>query len=157
MPITTVFNSDEYIESSLKILSEFITEYIPNITITNKRPLLDENVILEKPILYLEISNEKPLEIGLGRKIGNGKFGQNIVINIMAYWIITKEASNNIDPVLDIIKKSQALKDTFVKHRDELISAGLKNPQISNFRQIPGIKLSGGRQLITYMILKEWS
>lgn len=158
MPITTIFDSNKYLESVLKILSEFVLEHIPGISVVIEKPVFDEtNIELAKPTLYLEIMPGRNFEVGMGGIINKqGDKGQEKTINIMAYWFTTNTASG-MNGTLDVINKAQTLEMAFNIDKTSLQSAGLINPQISNFRQIPGEILKGGRQLITCKVLLKWS
>ena len=153
MPITTKLNSESYLTDCPQILLEFIKGYIPDVDIVFTLPILDEKAELLRPILLLELRDEKGQAIGMGDVVSSNLRGEEQFLSYWAWWI-TMDGERKM---FEVVQKAQTLKMAFLQNKGELRSAGLMNPKISNFRQISGYPFCGGRQLITFQIMLMWS
>lgn len=150
MPITTILKSETYLTDCTQILSEFISDYADDVDIVFYQPILEENTVLDRDILFLELRDELGRTVGMGDSIGYGKKGEEQSLSFWAWWITQ-------NGVLNVTQKAQRLKMAFLQHKDVLAMAKLRNAKISSFRPIQGSPFCGGRQLITFQIMLEWS
>jgi hypothetical protein len=91
MSIQTIYDSSNYLETSLLILGEFIQTYMPDIYITYEIPSLDENNPITQPYLWLDLMPGTNREIGMGRAIDSDHRVILKQISVMAYWVITPD------------------------------------------------------------------
>lgn len=142
-----------YLQSSIEILSQFITEHIDNIIVKNNIPLLDEGKDIAKPILFLEILPGTNQEVGMGKRAANGKRGIWKNIDMFAYWIV----SDKIGGTQKLLQLAGLLEHEIPAYQHELKQQGIEKIEITPLRQIPkgNSKFYGGRHMITYRVFME--
>jgi hypothetical protein len=152
LPITTVYNPEQFLTTSSAILREWLTDYIGDVDITFEIPFLDESIGIQRPILYLELMPGSH-RFGMGKVMTNTTRGNIYKVEYMASWIVNnyiggqprvKELAENM--YMSFLDKSKV---------GYLASAGLRYPKCSTLREIPKSSYSeffGGRHLITFDI-----
>jgi len=161
MAIKTTLRTEHYIEDTLKILKEFIESYMNSTTkfgidIVFEKPVLDGNKEISKPMLFLNLLPGSFREVGLGRNISDTKKGQELAIEIFAYWIITDELGGN----KRVAELAQKLVYTFLCYWKDLNKAGLRKAKVSSlapFYKEKNMRFYGGRQLITFELLLSYT
>ncbi len=158
MPITTEFKSEEFFTTSVVILTEFISDYIQDLDITLKKPVLDENSVLDKPILYIDHIGGGQKEVGGGRSIGGGKKGQWQDIDLFLYWIVTDDVAKCKGGIYLVENHAETLKLSLLKYENLLKQAGLFKVRLGQLRAFPKetTQFYGGRQVLTYRVLVSW-
>lgn len=159
MAITTVFSPEDYANTSLAIVKEFIQTYLDGIDITFLRPQFDENKTpnenLPRYKLWLEYRGDDFREVGMGQSLSNGRKGQK---GYISFWIWHYTA-DHLGKEKKTLEVAAELKSIFNQHKGDLGAAGLRNVKIGNLRPIykePGMTIYGGRQLCTFEVLLEW-
>lgn len=150
MSIQTVYDSSNYLETSLLILGEFIQTYMPDIDITYEIPNLDENNPITRPILWLDLMPGTNREMGMGRVIDSTHRAILKQVSVMAYWIITPELGGT-GKALEL---SGTLEQIVPKYSNDLVEAGLRKAEVSPAANIPkGDSIYyGSRHMITFMV-----
>jgi hypothetical protein len=154
LPITTVFDSDYSITTSMAILKEWIADYLSTgiYDITNESVFFDENYILTKPMIHLQTMNGLNRNVGIGGVINQTQKAQFKNLDIMC-WIYV---DNNVGG-LAVYRQTADILDSSVRKYGYLLSrAGLTNPRISSFREFPKDSYSpifGGRAMISFRVL----
>lgn len=154
MPITTKFDSDYPLSTSLSILKEWIVDYLSTdvYNITDESVYFDENYILTKPMIHLQVMNGFNRNVGIGRVINQTQKAQFKNIDIMC-WIYVDENVGG----LATYRQAADMLDTAVRKYGYLLGrAGLTNPRISSFREFPKDLYSpifGGRAMISFRVL----
>jgi hypothetical protein len=154
LPITTVFDPDYSITTSLSILNEWIADYLPTdvYNITNESIYFDENYILTKPMVHLQVMNGFNRNVGIGGVINQTQKAQFKNMDIMC-WIYV---DNNVGGLV-VYRQAADVLDAAIRKNGYLLGrAGLTNPRISSFREFPKDPYSpifGGRAMISFRVL----
>lgn len=151
---TTIYNSQEYLTSSIAIIREFISENIENIDVIDFDPGLSEEMDILKPILMLQVLPGFNSMIGLGNSIGSSIKGEWVNIDLLAYWILKSDCGDQ-NTVKQLAQKLQYL---FKTKRGELKLLGIDKAQCGGITEyLKGNNvLFGGRMLISYRCLVTW-
>ena len=154
MPITTKFDSDYAISTSLSILKEWISDYLSTdiYDISDESVFFDENFILTKPMIHLQTMNGTNRNVGLGNTINQTQKAKIKNVDIMC-WIYVDD---NVGGLATSRRISDILDAAFRKNGYLLGRAGLANPRISSFREFPKDSYSpvfGGRAMISFKVL----
>lgn len=157
MAITTQFLPELANSTSFEIIKEFIYSYIDpsEIEIADEFPILDENFMLNVPMLVLEDMSGTKKNAGMGRQLSNGDKGQFKVASFMASWIVNGSVGGA--PKLRYLADS--LEYIFLVHSSDLSVAKLREAKCSSMRTIgKGTSSSfwGGRHLITAKVLLRY-
>ena len=159
MPITTTFSSENYISTSLAIFKEWVGDYISfdEIDYTdNDCPFFDENYVLQKPLIYLQMmpgTNNKP--VGIGHVINTTQKGRKQNMEFMLYIFV----DNNVGGADRCRQIAEKLQWNMMTNGYLLGHAGLKVPQLSSLREYPPdnySKVFGGRMLLTFKTLLSY-
>jgi hypothetical protein len=158
LAITTIFDSDNYANTSLAILKEFIQTYIA-VDVTFNQPIIDETedpeTILQRPMIWIQYLPDDFREIGMGRAAGNNQKGQKGYLSFWV-WYYFADHLGGLQSTFEMVAQ---MKSIFNEHKEDLSAAKLKNAQIGNFRPIYkelGMTIYGGRQMITTEIPLRW-
>lgn len=157
MPITTIFDSDYPMSTSLAILKEWMMDYLSTdyYNLTDEPPHFDENYSLSKPLLYLQFMSSQVRNVGVGNVINQTQKAQWEHIDIMC-WI---HVDNNVGGLTTCRQVTDIIKTAFRKYGALLDSAGLTNPRISSFHEFPKDSYSpifGGRMMISFRVLCKY-
>jgi hypothetical protein len=155
LAITTLFDPEDYINTSTDIIQQFIQTYIPSsdIEITTEKPFLDESTQLTIPIIYIEnmISLSKKSNL-LGKRINKDICGEFRDISFI-FWIIISDDLGGSRKSREI---AAAIENIFLNKASDLLKAGLKNPHMMSYKPVDkdaSLQLYGGRLMFEAKVL----
>ena len=155
MPITTVYDSERYLTSSVQIFKEWLQDYFSDIDIMDDIPELKDEYPISRSIVHIKILPGSDRAIGLGRSIGDGKKAKIFQPEIMVNFITTQELGG----AAKVREFSEILKLNILKNGYLLAQAGLQIPSCGGLRELPKASLSiyyGGRQMVTWRCLVSY-
>lgn len=129
MPITTVFDSANYIVTTKTILAEFIQDALPEceIVFTYPQHLELNGAILTQPLVWLREMPSRNISVGSGKETGKGKAVKK-ALQFMVYIIVN---NNDAEGMLLVNQLSGRLESYFLRYSDQLGSAKLKHAEIT--------------------------
>jgi hypothetical protein len=152
LSIITVYdsNSDTYINDSIQIYKEWLSDYISNVDITDDTPVLDESYPIQRIILYIQLMPGSDRQIS-NRHAGNGMKIKKYQPEFMLNWITTNElgGANSVRQLSQILKKNTD------RNGYLLGNAGLRLATCGGLREFAKSSTSiyiSSRQLVTYQI-----
>jgi len=153
MPITTVYDSTDYIRTAKSILAEWLADVGDfDIVFTFPHQLEKSDAELTKPIIWLRQLQARRARAWSGRATGQGK-GENKWLNIELFII----AKNTQDQGFDLVDKlSGDIEYYFLENGHLLGAAGVKKAKIGppvNVTEWQGTNFVGNRHLISAQVL----
>jgi hypothetical protein len=152
MPISTVFDEEHYLTSSLKVFKEWMSDFILDCNISDETPTLSEDYPISKIVIHFQLLPGYDKSVGFGRNIGNGKKGKIF----QPEWMINYITTQDIGGINKVRELSEILKTNILKNGYLLSESGLVLPTCDGLREFPKSSSSiyyGGRQMVTYRVL----
>ncbi|MEM5838877.1 hypothetical protein [Bacillus sp. LMB3902] len=139
-----LFDQEKYIESAKGIIKEFLKKMFPDYDLPLALPdLADDNLSLEKPVVYIEFNNSMNIDGKAGRATGRGGRLKRKSLRFSFQILTTGENS----AVLERDRISQKLEYEFSREMNihKLASVGLKDVDIryiNSYRVREGVHLA---------------